>query len=165
MNTASKTRLRLNYPCWSRPCSHWSDTHPRNQQTTFRAKTHLYAQRKFARLVACATPTRPMASAGQTGDTVRPMDRAGQAGGYNSRTTNVPESLSDSSSPLNKNTLKTQPARKKNPTQSQPKHLQNFQELTSTNTTQRHRFSNSLEENPTKGSHRSDRSRAPVRPV
>jgi hypothetical protein len=30
---------------------------------------------------------------------VRPVDRAGQAGGYNSRTTNVPESLSDFSQP------------------------------------------------------------------
>jgi hypothetical protein len=68
---------------------------------------------------------------------VRPVDRASQAGGYNSRTTNVPESLSDFSRPWNKNTLKTQPARTKNPTQSQPKHLRNCQELTST-TTQRH---------------------------
>jgi hypothetical protein len=41
---------------------------------------------------------------------VRPVDRAGQAGGYNSRTTNVPESLSDFSRPWNKNTPKTQPA-------------------------------------------------------
>jgi hypothetical protein len=72
---------------------------------------------------------------------VRPVDRDGQAGGYSSRTTNVPESLSDFSRPWNKNTLKTQPAWKKNPTQSQPKHLQNCQELTSTNTTQRHMHS------------------------
>jgi hypothetical protein len=78
-----------------------------------------------------------MACAGLTG-----VDRAGQACGYNSCTTNVPESLNDFSRSWNKNTLKAQPARKKNPTQSQPKHLQNCQELTSTNTTQRHRFSN-----------------------
>jgi hypothetical protein len=38
MNTTSNTRLRLNYPNWSRPCSHWSATDPRNQQTTFQAK-------------------------------------------------------------------------------------------------------------------------------
>jgi hypothetical protein len=38
MNTASNTRLRLNYPCWSRPRSHWSATDPRNQPTTFRTK-------------------------------------------------------------------------------------------------------------------------------
>jgi hypothetical protein len=43
---------------------------------------------------------------------VRPVDRAGQAGGYSSRTTSVPESLSDLSRPWNKNTPKTQPARK-----------------------------------------------------
>jgi hypothetical protein len=69
---------------------------------------------------------------------VRQMDRVGQAGGYSSRTTNVPESLSDFSGPWNKNTLKTQLARKKNPTQREPKHLQNCEELTCTNTTQRH---------------------------
>jgi hypothetical protein len=48
---------------------------------------------------------------------VRLVDRGGQAGGYNSRTTNVPESLRDFSKPWNKNTPKTQPARKKNPSQ------------------------------------------------
>jgi hypothetical protein len=74
MNTTSNTRLRLNYPSWSRPRSHWSATDPRNQQTTFRAKTHKHTQRKLARLAACATPVRPVACADQTGDT-------GQTGG------------------------------------------------------------------------------------
>jgi hypothetical protein len=69
---------------------------------------------------------------------VRPVDRAGQAGGCSSRITNVPESLSDFSSPWNQNTSKTQTARKKNPSQNQTKQLQNSQELTSTNRTQRH---------------------------
>jgi hypothetical protein len=74
MNSASNTHLRLNYPSWLRPRSHWSATNPRNQQTTFRAKTHQHAQRKLARLAAYATSIRPMAYAGQTGDT-------GQTGG------------------------------------------------------------------------------------
>jgi hypothetical protein len=74
MNTTSNTHLRLNYLSWSRPRSHWSATDPRNQQTTFRAKTHKHAHQKLARLAACATPVRPMACAGQTGDT-------GQTGG------------------------------------------------------------------------------------
>jgi hypothetical protein len=69
---------------------------------------------------------------------VRPVDRAGQVGGCNNRTTNVPESLIDSSRPWNKNTPKTQPARKENPTQSLAKQLQTYQELTSSTTTQRH---------------------------
>jgi hypothetical protein len=69
---------------------------------------------------------------------VRLVDRASQAGGYSSRTTNVPESLSDFSRPWNKNTLKTQPARKKDPTQSQAKQLQTDQELTRNKTTQKH---------------------------
>jgi hypothetical protein len=66
------------------------------------------------------------------------MDSAGQAGGYNSRTTRVPESLSDFSRPWNKTTPKTQPARKENPTQSLTKQLQTYHELTSSTKTQRH---------------------------
>jgi hypothetical protein len=69
---------------------------------------------------------------------VRPVDRAGQAGGYSSRTTSVPESLSDFSRPWNKNTPKTQPARKENLTQSLAKQLQADQEQTSSTTAQRH---------------------------
>jgi hypothetical protein len=69
---------------------------------------------------------------------VRPMDRAGQASGYNSRTTSVSESLSDLSRPWNKNTPKTQPARKENLAQSLPKQLQIDQEQSSNTTTQRH---------------------------
>jgi hypothetical protein len=69
MNSTSNTGLRLNYPSWSRPRSHWSATDPRNQQTTFRAQTHQLAQQKLARLAACAAPIRSMACAGQTGDT------------------------------------------------------------------------------------------------
>jgi hypothetical protein len=41
---------------------------------------------------------------------VRPVDRAGQDGGYSSRTTSVPEILNDFSRPWNKNTPKTQHA-------------------------------------------------------
>jgi hypothetical protein len=115
------------YPSWPSPRSHWSATGPRNQQATFRAKTHQHAQRKLARLAACAAPVRPMACAGQTGDTGQTVDRAGQAGGYSSRTTNIPESLSDLSRPWNKNTPKTQPARKENPTQNLTKQRQTDQ--------------------------------------
>jgi hypothetical protein len=32
MNMACNTRLWLNYPSWSRPCSHWSATDPRNNK-------------------------------------------------------------------------------------------------------------------------------------
>jgi hypothetical protein len=69
---------------------------------------------------------------------IRTVDRAGQAGGYSSCTTSVPESLNDFSRPWNKNTPKTQLARKENPTQSLAKQLQTDQELTSSTTTQRH---------------------------
>jgi hypothetical protein len=52
---------------------------------------------------------------GQT-DGLRRSDRwtEGQAGGYSRHTTSVPESLNDFSRPWNKNTPKTQPARKEN---------------------------------------------------
>jgi hypothetical protein len=97
---------------------------------------------------------------------VRPVDRAGQAGDYNSRTTNVPKSLSDFSRPWNRNTPKTQPARKKNPSQSPAKTTPNQPRRDQQQHNPRtHKPSNSPETNPTKGSHRSDRSRAPVRPV
>jgi hypothetical protein len=76
-------------------------------------------------------PVRPVAP-------VRTVDSAGQAGGYISRTTSVPESLSDFSRPWNKTTLKTQPARRENPTQDLTKHLQTDQELTSSTKTRRH---------------------------
>jgi hypothetical protein len=69
MNTTSNKRLRLNYPSWSRPRSHLSATDPRNQQTTFQAKTQQHTQRKLAWLAACNTTVRPMVCAGQTGDT------------------------------------------------------------------------------------------------
>jgi hypothetical protein len=138
MNTASNTRLQLNYPSWSRPRSHWSATDPRNQQTTFRAKTHQHAQRKLARLAAYATPLGLMACPVRPVTPVRPVDRTGQASGYSSRTTDVPESLSDFSRPWNKKTSKTQPPRKKNPSPTQAKQLQNCQEQTSNKPTQRH---------------------------
>jgi hypothetical protein len=69
---------------------------------------------------------------------VRPVDRDGQAGGYNSCITNVLESLNDFSRPWNKNTPKTQPAQKENPTQNLTNQLQTNQELTNSTKTQRH---------------------------
>jgi hypothetical protein len=69
---------------------------------------------------------------------VRPVDRAGLAGGYNNRTQSIPESLGDFSRPWNKNTPKTQPAWKEKPTQNLTNQLQTDQELTSSTKTQRH---------------------------
>jgi hypothetical protein len=36
----AKSRLRLNYPSWSRPRSHWSATGPRNQNNNLPNQTH-----------------------------------------------------------------------------------------------------------------------------
>jgi hypothetical protein len=119
------------YPSWPSPRSHWSATGPRNQHTTFRAKIYEHAQRKLSRLAACAAPVRLVTP-------VTPVDSAGQAGGCSSRTTSVPESLSDFSRPWNKTTPETQPARKENPTQNLTNQLQTDQELTSITKTQRH---------------------------
>jgi hypothetical protein len=63
------------------------------------------------------------------------VDNVGQAGSYSSRTPSVPESLGDFSGPWNKNTPKTQPVRKENPTQNLAKQLQTDQELTSSTKT------------------------------
>jgi hypothetical protein len=126
------------YPSWPSPRRHWSDTGPRNQQTTFRAKTHQHAQRKLARLAACAATVRMMACASQTGVIGQTGGQSRSAGGYNSRTTSVTESLNDFSRPWNKNTPKTQPARKENRTQNLAKQHQTDQEQTSSTTTQRH---------------------------
>jgi hypothetical protein len=120
------------YSSWPSPRSHWSATGPRNQQTTFNFEPNLTnthsgnlhglfpVLHRSNRWPAAVRPVTP----------VRPVDRAGQASGYNSRTTSVPESLSDFSRPWNKNTPKTQPARKENPTQGLAKQLQTDQKQT-----------------------------------
>jgi hypothetical protein len=150
MNTTLNTRLRLNYPSWSRPRTHWSATNPTNQQTTFRAKTH---QWKLARLAACAAP-------------VRPVDGACQAGGCSSHTTNVPESHNDFSRPWNQNTPKNTTCKEEepftNPSKTPPKQPRIDQQQHDPKT---HGTSNSPEANPTEGTHQSDRSLALVRPV
>jgi hypothetical protein len=69
---------------------------------------------------------------------VRPVDNTGQADGYSSRTTSVPESLSDFSRPWNKTTPKTQPTQKENPTQNLTNQLRTDQKLTSSTKTRRH---------------------------
>jgi hypothetical protein len=97
---------------------------------------------------------------------VRPVDRAGQVDGYSSCTNNVQESLNDFSRPWNKNTDKTQPARKKNPSQ-------NLRKTPTKHTrTDKHQHdpktqesSKSPETNPTKGSNRLGRTIPSVRPV
>jgi hypothetical protein len=91
----------------------------------------------------------------------RSVDRAGQAGSYSSCTTRVPESLNDFSRPWNKNTPKTQPAQKENPTQSRAKQLQTDQQHHDPKT---HESSSTPEVNPTSGIHRSDRSHTLVKP-
>jgi hypothetical protein len=120
------------YPSWPSPRSHWSATGPRNQHTTFRAKhtnTHSGNLHGFLPVLHRSDLWATL---------VRPVDKAGQVGGYSSRTTRVPESLSDFSRPWNKTTPKTQPAWKENPTQSLTKQLQANKEQTSSTKTQRH---------------------------
>jgi hypothetical protein len=94
------------------------------------------------------------------------MDRDSQVGGYRSGTTNVPESLNDFSRPWNKDTSKTQHARKENPTQRQTKTPPNLSRTDQQqHNPETHRTRNSPKANPTKGLHQSDRSIASVRPV
>jgi hypothetical protein len=97
---------------------------------------------------------------------VRPVDSAGQTSGSISRTTSVPESLSDFSRPWNKNTPKNttctegKPFTKPNKTTpNRPRTDQQYQDPKT------HESRSSPKANPTSVLHRSDRSRAPVRPV
>ena len=105
-NTASETLLRLNYPSWPRPRSHWSATGPRNQQLNQPNQTPQTHSEKLSSLLSVPhrsdrwlLPVRPMAP-------VRPVDSAGQAGGEQQMHSKVPGSLSDSSRPWNKNHLR-----------------------------------------------------------
>jgi hypothetical protein len=120
------------YPSWPSPRSHWSATGPKNQKQPSEPKyTNTHSRNLHGLLPVLHQSDRCPVPA-------RPVGRADQAGGYSSRTTSVPESLNDLSRPWNKNTLKTQPAQKENPTQSLAKQPQTDQELTSNTTAQKH---------------------------
>jgi hypothetical protein len=116
-NTASNTRLRLTtqvgqaHVATGVPLDLRTNTQPSEPKHT---NTHsrnlhsllpvLHQSDRWPAPVRLVTP-------------VRPVDSAGQAGGYSNRTTRGPESLSDFYRPWNKTTPKTQPARDENPTQ------------------------------------------------
>jgi hypothetical protein len=137
MNTASDTRLRLNYPSWSRPIATGvllilgTNKQPSEPKDTVSHSGKLHGLLPVLhRSDRWPAPVRPVTP-------VSPVDRASEDDGYNSRTTNVLESLSDFSRSWNKNTPKTQPARKENPTQNQAKQHRTDQKMTSNSTTQR----------------------------
>jgi hypothetical protein len=162
----SKHMSPTHYPSWPSPRSHWSATGPRNRQPTFRAKitnTHdgnlhgllpvLHQSDKWPALVRPVTP-------------VRLVDRAGQAGGCSSRTTNVQESLIDFSRPCNQNTPKNTICKEEepftNPSKTPPNRPRTNQQHHDPKT---HKSSSSPEANPTSSIHRLDQSHTPVRPV
>jgi hypothetical protein len=138
MNTASNTRLRLTtqvgqvHAATEVLLDLGTNKQPPEPKHTNTHNGNLYGLLPVLhRSDRWPAPIRPV-------KTVGPVGRAGQAGGYNSRTTSVPESVNDFSRPWNRNTTKTQPARKENPTQNLTKQLQTDQELTSSTKTQRH---------------------------
>jgi hypothetical protein len=137
-NTASNTRLRLTtqvgqaHVATGVPLDLATNTQPSEPKHTNTHSGNLHGLLPVPhRSDRWPAPVRPVTP-------VRPVYSAGQAGGYSSCTTSGPESLSDFSSPWNKTTPKTQPARKENPTQNLTKQLQTDQELTSITNTQRH---------------------------
>jgi hypothetical protein len=100
------------YPSWPSPRSYWSATGPRNNKQPSEPKlTNTHNGNLHGLLPVLhrsdrwPTPVRPVTP-------VRLVDRAGQVGGCSNHTTTGPESLSIFSRPCNKNTPKTQPARK-----------------------------------------------------
>jgi hypothetical protein len=119
------------YSSWPSPHSHWSATGPRNQQTTFRAKTPQHAQRKLAWLAACCT--------GQT-DGLHRSDRWHQSDRWTEpvrpvATAAAPQAFQKapvtSLGPGTKTPPKHNLHRRKNPTQTLTNQLQTDQELTS----------------------------------
>jgi hypothetical protein len=138
MNTTSNTRLRLTTQVGQ---AHVATGVPldlgTNKQPSEPKHTNTHSGNLHGLLLVLhrsdrwPAPVRPVTP-------VRPVDKTGQAGGYNSRTTSVPESLSDFSRPWNKNTPKTQVARKENATHNLAKQVQTNQEQTSSTKTQRH---------------------------
>jgi hypothetical protein len=138
MNTTSNTCLRLTTQVGQAnvatgvPLDLGTNTHPSEPKHTNTHSGNLHGLLPVPhRSDRWPAPVRPVTP-------VRQVNSAGQVGGYSSRTTSVPESLSDFSRPWNKTTPKTQPARKENPTQNLTKQLQTDQELTSSTKTQRH---------------------------
>jgi hypothetical protein len=138
MNTASNTRLRLTtqvgqvHIATLVPLDLGTNKQPSEPKLTNTHSGNLHDLLPVLhRSDRWPAPVRPVTP-------VRPVDSAGQAGGYSSRTTRVPESLSDFSRPWKKTNPKTQPARQENPTKSLTKQLQTDQELTNSTKTQRH---------------------------
>jgi hypothetical protein len=138
MNTASNTRLRLTtlvgqaHAATGMLPDLGTNTQPSDPTHTNTHSGNLHGLLPVLhRSDRWPAPVRPVTP-------VKPMNSAGQASGNSSRTTSVPESLNDFFRPWNKNTPKTQPARKENPTQNLAKQLQTDQELTSSTKTQRH---------------------------
>jgi hypothetical protein len=82
------------------------------------------------------------------------VDKAGQAGGYSSGTTNVLESLSDFCRPWNQNTLKNTACKEEepfiNPSKTPPKWPRTDQQQHDPKT---HGTSNSPKANPIEGTH------------
>jgi hypothetical protein len=144
------------YPSW--PSPHRPRSHEPKHTNTHSGNLHglmpvLHRSDRWPALVRPMTP-------------VRPVDSAGQTSGSISRTTSVPESLSDFSRPWNKNTPKNttctegKPFTKPNKTTpNRPRTDQQYQDPKT------HESRSSPKANPTSVLHRSDRSRAPVRPV
>jgi hypothetical protein len=137
-NTASNTRLRLTthvgqaHVATGVPLDLGTNTKPSEPKHTNTHSGNLHGLLPVLhRSDRWPAPVRPVTP-------IRPVDRAGQASGCCSRTTSVPESLSDFSRPWKKTTPKTQPARKEKPTQDLTKQLQTDQALTSSTKTQRH---------------------------
>jgi hypothetical protein len=129
------------YPSWPSPHIHWSATGPRNQQTSFRAKTH----QQWYRSDRWTEPIMPVATTA-----------AQQAFQEDSMTSLGP----GTKTPQNTTCKEGKPYTKPNkPTPNRPRTDQQHQDPKT------HESSSSPEANPTSGSHRSDWSRAPVRLV
>jgi hypothetical protein len=148
----NQARLRLNYPRWSRPRSHWSATGPKNQQLNQTPQTH---SGKLSSLLSVSHRSdrwllrvRPLAP-------VRSMASASQVGVKQQMHNNVPGSLSDSSMPWNKKHHQNTTCKEGNPLTKPSKPIPNKPRSDQQDYgTQPHEHSSSPRQKPTMGLHR-----------
>jgi hypothetical protein len=144
MNTASNTRLSLTtqvgqaHVATGVPLDLRTNTQPSDPKHTNTHSGNLHGLlpvlHRSDRWPAPVRPVTPVRSV----TPVRPVDSVSQAGGYSSRTTSVPESLSDFSRPWNKKHPQNTTCKEGKPYTKPNKQPQTEQELTSSTKTQRH---------------------------
>jgi hypothetical protein len=148
------------YPSWPRPRNQWNATGPRNQQTTFRAKNTptRTAETCTACCLCCTSQTDGLRRSDRWTAPVRPVATAAAQHAF--QRASVTSLGPGTKTPQNTTCKEGKPYTKPNKTT--PNGQRTDQQHQDPKT---HESSSSPEANPASDSHRSNRSRAQVRPV